>query len=176
MVTTDSADRDARTGLEGFNALPDEDARRLLTACLPVHRWVEEVLEGRPYAGWPALEARAAASAEHLDDDELEAALAGHPRIGERPSSPQHNAEFSRREQSGVQASDGDIARRLAEGNAAYEERFDRVFLIRAAGRGAPEILAELRRRLGNDDAAERAETVTQLREIALLRLKQVAT
>ena len=54
--------------------------------------------------------------------------------------------------------------------------RFDRVFLIRAAGRSAPEILAELDRRLGNDDAAEREETVTQLREIALLRLRQVAS
>jgi 2-oxo-4-hydroxy-4-carboxy-5-ureidoimidazoline decarboxylase len=176
MTTTDSADREVRTGLEGFNALPADDARKLLTACLPVHRWVEEVLEGRPYAGWPALEAQAAARAEHFDDEELEAALAGHPRIGERASSPHHNAELSRREQSGVDASDGDIARRLAEGNAAYEKRFDRVFLIRAAGRSAPEILAELRRRLDNDDAAERKETVTQLRQIALLRLRQVAT
>jgi 2-oxo-4-hydroxy-4-carboxy-5-ureidoimidazoline decarboxylase len=68
------------------------------------------------------------------------------------------------------------VAEALAEGNAAYERRFDQVFLIRAAGRSAPEILAELDRRLGNDDAAEREETVTQLREIALLRLRQVAT
>ena len=66
------------------------------------------------------------------------------------------------------------MAERLAAGNRAYEERFDRVFLIRAAGRDAPEILAELERRLGNDDATERGETVTQLREIALLRLEQV--
>lgn len=174
MTTTEPSG--TRTGMKRFNALPEGEARELLQACLPVHRWVEEVLEGRPYADWPALEARAAASAEHLDDRELESALAGHPRIGERPSDPQHHAEFSRQEQSGVDASDSDIARQLAEGNAAYEERFHRVFLIRAAGRGAPEILAELRRRLRNDDGAERAETVTQLREIALLRLRQVAT
>jgi multidrug resistance efflux pump len=51
---------------------------------------------------------------------------------------------------------------------------FDRVFLIRAAGRDSHEILAELERRLGNDDAAERAETVRQLGEIMLLRLRQV--
>ncbi|MEO6411259.1 MAG: 2-oxo-4-hydroxy-4-carboxy-5-ureidoimidazoline decarboxylase [Pedococcus sp.] len=36
--------------------------------------------------------------------------------------------------------------------------------------------MAELTRRLGNDDDAERAETVTQLREIALLRLRQVVS
>ena len=176
MTTTDAADRGAATSVQAFDALPEDEARQALTACLPVRRWVEEVLEGRPYAVWPALEARAAASAAHLDDEELAVALAGHPRIGERASSPSHNAELSRREQSGVDPADAEVARRLAEGNAAYEARFDRVFLIRAAGRGAPEILAELQRRLGNDDAAEREETVTQLREIALLRLRQVAT
>ena len=40
-------------------------------------------------------------------------------------------------EQAGVDPSAGDTAARLAAGNAAYEERFDRVFLIRAAGRDA---------------------------------------
>ena len=44
----------------------------------------------------------------------------------------------------------------LAEGNREYEKRFDRVFLIRAAGRSSAEILAELHRRLGNDDETER--------------------
>ena len=46
------------------------------------------------------------------------------------------------------------------------------MFLIRAAGRDAEEILAELDRRLANDDATERAETVDNLRQIALLRLE----
>ena len=104
----------------------------------------------------------------------LAAALAGHPRIGERASAPEHHAELSRREQSGVDPADREVAAALAAGNAAYEKRFDRVFLIRAAGRSASEILAELRRRLANDDEAERAETVDQLREIALLRLEGV--
>jgi 2-oxo-4-hydroxy-4-carboxy-5-ureidoimidazoline decarboxylase len=48
------------------------------------------------------------------------------------------------------------------------------VFLVRAAGRSSEEILAELHRRLGNDDTTERAETVGALRDIAVLRLEQV--
>ena len=48
------------------------------------------------------------------------------------------------------------------------------MFLIRAAGRSSAEILAELQRRLGNDDVTERAETVRALRDIAVLRLQQV--
>ena len=69
---------------------------------------------------------------------------------------------------------DAAVMAALAEGNREYEQRFGRVFLIRAAGRSASEVLAELRRRLGNDDETERAETVAALREIALLRLKDV--
>ena len=77
-----------------------------------------------------------------LTDEELDQALSGHPRIGERGGAQ------SQQEQSGVDPTAGDTAARLAAGNAAYEERFDRVFLIRAAGRDADEILAELDRRL----------------------------
>jgi 2-oxo-4-hydroxy-4-carboxy-5-ureidoimidazoline decarboxylase len=162
--------------LDSFNALSEAEADRALAACLPVNRWVETVRDGRPYADWPALESRASEAAAELADDELAAALAGHPRIGERADGDKHEAAFSEREQAGVDAGDAQVARALVDGNAAYEARFDRVFLIRAAGRTAPEILAELSRRLGNDEETEREETVTQLREIALLRLRQVAS
>lgn len=162
--------------LAEFNDLPPADADAVLTRCLPVPRWVAAVRDGRPYAAWPDLESLAGTAAGSLADGELEEALAGHPRIGERASSPAHHAEASAREQSGVDRSDAEVARALAEGNAAYERRFGRVFIIRAAGRSAPEVLAELDRRLGNDDATERDETVDQLREIALLRLREVAT
>ena len=160
--------------LESFNALTDEEVSARLAACLPVGRWVAEVKNSRPYAAQLALLERARAAAAELSDDELAAALAGHPRIGERPSSPDHNATASQREQAGVDPADAEVRARLEAGNAAYERRFDRVFIIRAAGRSAPEILEELQRRLRNDDATEREETVAQLREIALLRLEQV--
>lgn len=69
-----------------------------------------------------------------------------------------------------------DVAERIAAGNRDYEERFGRVFLIRAAGRSPEEMLAELERRLGNDDDAEVAEAAGQLAEIALLRLRRSVT
>ena len=156
-----------------FNQLPTPDVRRALTTCLPVDRWVTTVEQSRPYADWSDLRETAESAAADLSDDELATALAGHPRIGERASDPRHEAALSAREQAGVDHDDVETARALAEGNAAYEQRFDRVFLIRAAGRDAREILSELHRRLTHDDATERAETVTQLREIALLRLEQ---
>lgn len=158
--------------LDPFNALPEAEARERLATCLAVPRWCDTVLQGRPYADRDALDA-VATNASELTDPELEAALARHPRIGERAGSG-HDAAHSAREQAGVDGSDPEAARRLADGNRAYEQRFDRVFLVRAAGRDAAEILAELERRLGNDDQTERAETVGQLREIALLRLHRL--
>lgn len=155
-----------------FDGLPDAGARELLRGCLGVDRWVEEVLAGRPYGDRDALLAAADLAARGLTPEEVDAALAGHPRIGERAGAG-HNAAASAREQAGVDPAAGDTAARLAEGNAAYERRFDRVFLIRAAGRSAEEILAELDRRLGNDDETERAEVVDNLRQIALLRLQE---
>jgi 2-oxo-4-hydroxy-4-carboxy-5-ureidoimidazoline decarboxylase len=157
--------------VSAFNSLSADEAKGLLRTCLDVPRWVDDVEGGRPYAGWPALREAAELSAARLTDAELGAALARHPRIGERAGAS-HDAEFSEREQSGVDPADGQTASRLAAGNAAYEERFDRVFLIRAAGRSAAEILAELDRRLDNDDETERDETVQQLSEIAVLRLE----
>jgi 2-oxo-4-hydroxy-4-carboxy-5-ureidoimidazoline decarboxylase len=158
--------------LAELNALPEAEARERLAECLDVPRWVEAVLAGRPYADEAALRSTASAAAD-LDDAELEAALERHPRIGERAGAG-HDAAHSAREQAGVDPADHDVADRIAAGNVAYEERFDRVFLIRASGRTGPQILAELERRLGNDDHTERAETVQQLREIALLRLDQL--
>ncbi len=137
--------------------------REQLLGCLSVPRWADEVLSGEPYADRSALLAAADAAARSLSDPELDQALSAHPRIGERGGAQ------SQREQAGVDASAAD---RLAAGNAAYEERFGRVFLIRAAGRDADEILAELERRLANTDDAERAETVDNLRQITLLRLE----
>jgi 2-oxo-4-hydroxy-4-carboxy-5-ureidoimidazoline decarboxylase len=151
-----------------FNTLPAAEATDRLLTCLAVRRWAADVVEGRPYADLDALTAQAAAAAATLTDDELAAALARHPQIGER-ADDEHDAVFSAREQAAV-VPDAE----LVAGNAEYERRFGRVFLIRAGGRDAPEILAELRRRMNNDEATERAETVAQLREIALLRLPEV--
>jgi 2-oxo-4-hydroxy-4-carboxy-5-ureidoimidazoline decarboxylase len=109
-----------------------------------------------------------------ISDEELEHALARHPRIGERADADRHDAAHSTREQAGVDRGDADLARRLEEGNRAYEDRFGRVFIIRAAGRDAREILDQLRTRLDNSDEAERTETIDQLTQIALLRSREM--
>ncbi|MGN6326521.1 2-oxo-4-hydroxy-4-carboxy-5-ureidoimidazoline decarboxylase [Pseudolysinimonas sp.] len=142
-----------------------------LGAALGVRRWVDEIAAGAPYPDLAAL-LDAAAAATPLSPGEIDEAMAHHPRIGERPSGEGAAQAFSRREQASADADDAEANAAIAAGNAAYEERFGRVFLIRAAGRTRAEILAELRRRLELDDATELAIVGEQLREIALLRLR----
>jgi len=158
--------------LDEFNRLPPEQAREALLACAHVGRWADEVTAGRPYASVEDAARAALDAADPWTDEEVDAALARHPRIGERAQGESADASMSRSEQAGVDTSDDDVTRRLAEGNRAYEERFGHVFLIRAAGRSAEEILEQLTERLGNDAETERANAARNLREIAALRLK----
>lgn len=64
----------------------------------------------------------------------------------------------------------------LAEANRRYEARFGHVFLIAAAGKGPNEILAALRRRMGNDPVTEAQVAAAEHRKIARMRLERMLT
>jgi 2-oxo-4-hydroxy-4-carboxy-5-ureidoimidazoline decarboxylase len=157
--------------IEEFNALDADTASAAVRPCADIESWVQAVVSERPYDDLRSLLDRADARARDWTGDEVQRALADHPRIGERHAGGGPSAAMSAREQGGV-AADADVQERLRAGNAAYEERFDRIYLVRAAGRSATEILAMLEERLGNDPETELAMTAGQLREIALLRLE----
>lgn len=157
--------------LTDFNTAPADQAAALVRACADVDRWVDEMVAGRPYASVDAVVEAAQQRAHPWTDSEVDAALARHPRIGERAQGEDADAQMSRREQAGV-STDADVQSRLAEGNAAYEARFGHVFLIRAAGRSAEEILTALQQRLTHTPDHERRIAAEQLREIAALRLR----
>lgn len=150
--------------------------REQLRACLHVARWVDEVADAAPYDSLVELLAAASDAATPLSSAEVDEALAAHPRIGEKPAGEGTAQRFSRAEQSSADADDPELAAAIAAGNRAYEERFGRVFLIRAAGRSRAEIFAELTRRMQLDDDAELAVVGEQLREIALLRIERLYT
>ncbi len=158
--------------LEELNTMSADDADRAVRPCVDIDSWVEAVVGGRPYDEVGDLLALADAQARTWSPAEVEAALADHPRIGERHAGAGASAAMSGREQAGVDPHDAEVQRRLAAGNAAYEQRFDRIFLVRAAGRSAEEILDQLEQRLTHDPETELAVTTDQLREIALLRLE----
>jgi 2-oxo-4-hydroxy-4-carboxy-5-ureidoimidazoline decarboxylase len=154
--------------------LTESELREGLTSCLAVPRWVDEVMARAPFASMLDLLDAGAAAANPLTEDEIDQALSHHPRIGERPQGEARSAAFSRQEQQASASDDAELAEALAAGNRAYEEKFGRVFLIRAAGRTRPQILAELTRRLELEPQAELAVVASELRDIALHRIPQL--
>lgn len=152
-----------------LNALPRSEAEAVLRRCCGSLRWVERMVAGLPYAGDAAL--LKAAEREWWDlarEDWLEA-FAAHPRIGERGGDA-----WSQREQRGVNDAASEVRRALEQGNRDYEARFGHVYLVCATGRGAPDLLADLQRRLGGDPEEELRIAAKEQAKITALRLEKL--
>ena len=155
--------------LAALNALPPRDFEELLLRCCAAPGWARQVTAGRPYESVAELVAAGDAAWAARVPGDLDAAMAGHPRIGARRLSG-----WSAGEQSGV-GEDAETLAALADANAAYEQRFGHVFLICATGRAPAEILAELNRRMSNDPATEREVAAAEIAKINVLRLRKLA-
>ena len=157
---------------ERINAASPEEARAELAVCCGSSRWVERMMDRRPFASLAA--ARAAAREEWfgLGPADWREAFAHHPKIGAVPRpSAAPTAAISAREQSGVATASADVRQALAEGNRAYEERFGYIYLVCASGRSAGELLAILQSRLGNDPNKEILVAAEEHARICDLRL-----
>lgn len=163
-----------RSALARFNDLAPADAERELLSCCASRAWAAAVAAGRPYRTVAEAVAAGGDRVAGLGWADVLEALAAHPRIGERASGPGREAGWSRREQAGTAGAGPEILAALREGNEAYERRFGHIYLVRAAGRDATELLAMLRARLGNDEAAEREVVRRELAEITRLRLARL--
>lgn len=162
----------ATSTLDRLNLLSTEDLAPVLLAVCASPAWARGVGERRPFRTAEDLYRAAADVLEALTEIDVDDALAGHPRIGDRAAAA-HSAS-SAREQAGVSDAQADVLRGLAEGNAAYEERFGHVYLVCASGRTAAELLAVLRSRLGNDPQTERAVLRRELAAINRIRLERL--
>ncbi|MFC4944094.1 2-oxo-4-hydroxy-4-carboxy-5-ureidoimidazoline decarboxylase [Pseudonocardia sp. GCM10023141] len=150
--------------LETFDALPVAAALGELQSCCNAPRWAAVVAAGRPYG---SVEALLAAADDALTDEDLDPAMAAHPRIGDRTATGR-----SQREQSAVAAAADAVLDALAAGNREYEARFGHVYLVCASGRSAADLLATLRSRLDNDPATERKVALGELAAINRIRLR----
>ena len=151
-----------------LNALSEEQARAELLRCCGSRRWAERVAAARPFANDAALHAAADGAWWQLDPVDWREAFAAHPRIGERAGG------WAGREQAGMSGATDEMRAAFAAANAEYEQRFGHVFLICATGRGAAEMLADLRRRLANDPASELRVAAAEQAKITRLRLERL--
>ena len=72
-------------GLARLNALPDSDAVEVLLGCCSAPGWARRLAGRRPFGSVDDLLDSADAAWAAREPGELEAAMAGHPRIG-RPA------------------------------------------------------------------------------------------
>jgi 2-oxo-4-hydroxy-4-carboxy-5-ureidoimidazoline decarboxylase len=107
-------------------------------------------------------------------------AFQSHPRIGESRTSstepqtpPPQSVEWSAQEQRNVADAEAALKIALADANQEYERRFNRIFIVCATGKSAPEILQILQRRLNNDAETELHEAAEQQRQITEIRLRK---
>lgn len=150
--------------------MPGEVARQQLLVCCSSARWAAGVAAGLPFSSIEELLASSDTATAGLAPADLEQALAGHPRIGERRAAD----ERSRLEQAGVLGADPATIGALAEGNEEYERRFGHIYLVCATGRNAADLLTLLRERLGNDPETEWGVVRRELGKINRIRLARL--
>ncbi len=161
-------------GVMRLNTMPRGDAVDILESLGGSRPWAERVAELRPFDTIASLEQSQQRAWEALSREELLAAFAKHPRIGERDL---HQARFAAmaeqagNEQSGMAGATEEQRRAFEIGNAEYERRFGHVFLICATGKHAPSMLDQLRIRLNNDPAIELANALGEQAQITSLRV-----
>ena len=129
------------------------------------------MLAGLPYAGDVALRAAAEREWWALGREDWLEAFAAHPRIGQRASDG-----WAREEQRGAAAATVETQRALAAANRAYEVRFGYLYLVCATGRGAEDLLADLRQRLVHDPERELRIAAGEQAKITALRFAKLVS
>jgi len=131
----------------------------------------------RPYATWDQLEAASESLWPTLSEQDWKEAFAHHPPIGDREAL---RAKFGSTrawatgEQAGTVAASEEVLEALAQGNAAYHERFGYIFIVCATGKSAEEMLALQHARLPNTPDTEIAVAAAEQQKITRLRLRKM--
>lgn len=163
--------------LQRLNALPPDEAEQELLSACGSRCWAREMVESRPFPDRAAMLTRADELWKELEPNEWLEAFRAHPRIGEtraETATGARAAAHSTLEQAGTRDASDKTLNAIADGNREYERRFGHIFLVRAAGRSADEILAALRHRLNNDAATELRIAAEEQRQITRLRLERM--
>lgn len=165
--------------LARWHLLPLAEAALEILPCCGSHLWAQGMASARPFEDVPALLSASDRIWRELSVADWTEAFESHPRIGSsvsKENSSARSANWSSQEQSLAAEAADSLKQALAKGNCDYERKFHRIFIICATGKSAIEILANLRRRLDNDEATELHEAAEQQRQIAQIRLNKWLT
>lgn len=157
-----------------INAAAPDAARKILFRACGSTRWVDRMMQRRPFGNDARLLFAARNEWFGLTEADWLEAFSHHPRIGDRASLEARfpdTHDLSSKEQSVVPAARGEILDALADANQRYVERFGFIFIVCATGKSAEEMLGLLRERLNNDRASELRLAAEEQARITALRL-----
>ena len=167
---------DGKTILAGWNLLPPDEALTKVLPCCGSKAWAHSMVARRPLADEDTLLRVSSEIWRSLTPPDWIEAFQNHLRIGQTHASQPPSAQsvaWSAQEQRDVTHAEAEVKAALADANREYEQRFNRVFIVCATGKSAPEILKILQQRLHNDADTELHQAAEQQRQITELRLKK---
>ena len=163
--------------IETVNETDTDAATHMFRQCCTSEAWIDAMVASRPYASADDLRSAADQNWQGLAEQDYLQAFDGHPKIGDVGSLKAMYAgtkELAAGEQSSVNKAANNIIRALADGNAAYQEKFGFIFIVCATGKSAAEMLALLEARLPNNREQELANAHEEQRKIFQLRLEKL--
>lgn len=163
--------------LEKVNNASIEKAQHLFRQCCTSETWIKRMVEERPYVSVDAISLAADRNWQDLAEADYLQAFEGHPKIGDVSSLKAKYANtkaLAAGEQSSVDEASDEVIARLAQGNAAYEDKFGFIFIVCATGKSALEMVELLEARLPNDKATELINAAEEQRKIFQIRLEKM--
>jgi len=163
--------------LDRFNRLAPAEARKALLACCGAKKWVDLMLQQRPFPDLQYALDTADKTCAALERKDWLEAFRHHPPIGEKRAQESQSVtarNWSIAEQSTAQQAPPERLAALAAANAAYQAKFGHVFLICATGKTTDDILRNLLERMKNDKESELSVAAEEHRKITRLRLEKL--
>lgn len=163
--------------IEHINCLDKNQATQLFIQCCTSQRWIEKMVDDRPYNDFISLRKSADKAWDQMTEKDYLQAFEGHPKIGNVSSLKAKYAntkELASGEQSGASQATDELILALAKNNQAYEEKYGFIFIVCATGKSAEEMLDLLYTRLKNDRHRELEIASEEQRKIFHLRLEKL--
>jgi len=143
--------------------------------CCAASRWIEAMIQARPFADIEQVHARAVVIWNRMQAADFMEAFEGHPRIGDPESLRQkyrHTRALAAGEQAAVEQASDDVLAELAELNQQYQNRFGYIFIVCATGKTALQMLELIRKRINNAPDDEIKIAAAEQQKITAIRIK----
>lgn len=158
--------------LAEFNRCLPSDAADILFDICHSRRWVEKMVENRPYVDLGELLAAADSSWADMAEQDILRASQGHAKIGDL-SALRDSYSAASAEQGQIKEADELVLLDLINMNQDYEQRNGFIFIVCATGKSAIEMRDILAARLNNTRAQELVTAALEQGKITRLRLKK---